>query len=124
MKSSLVVDALRMAWFKRHPPKGSGLLFHSDRGSQYASFDFRNTLLAYGIASSMSQRGNCWDSLQRDCVWLVEGGAPAWPEIQNPPGCPGRGHQLAAVVQPGAPALNTALSKSDAIREELANATT
>lgn len=62
MKSSLVIDAVRMAWFKRHPQKGSGLLFHSDRGSQYASFDFRNVLQAYGIASSMSLRGNCWDS--------------------------------------------------------------
>ncbi len=85
MKSSLVIDASRMAWFKRRPSKDSGLLFHSDRGSQYASFNFRNTLLAYGIASSMSRRGNCWDTcMQRDRVWLVEGGAPAWPEIQNP----------------------------------------
>ncbi|WP_143521415.1 DDE-type integrase/transposase/recombinase, partial [Pseudomonas avellanae] len=53
MKSSLVIDALRMAWFKRHPQKSSGLLFHSDRGSQYASFDFRHVLQGYGIVSSM-----------------------------------------------------------------------
>ena len=69
MKSSLVIDALRMAWFKRHPRKDSGLLFRSDRESQYASFDFRNTLLAYGIASSISRRGNCWDNACSETVF-------------------------------------------------------
>jgi transposase InsO family protein len=32
MTSNIVIDALRMAWFKRHPDKHAGLLFHSDRG--------------------------------------------------------------------------------------------
>ena len=62
--------------------------------------------------------------MQRDRVWFAEGGAPAWPEIQNPTRRQGRGHELAAVVQPGSPALDTALRKSDAIRKELANAAT
>lgn len=62
MKSDLVINALRMARFRRHPGKESGLLFHSDRGSQYASFDFRQVLQGYGITSSMSRRGNCWDN--------------------------------------------------------------
>jgi transposase InsO family protein len=35
MQASLVTDALRMAWFRRHPEPG--LIFHSDRGSQYCS---------------------------------------------------------------------------------------
>ena len=60
MTSNLVIDALRMAWFKRHPGKQAGVLFHSDRGSQYASGAFRDVLTAYGITSSMSRRGNCW----------------------------------------------------------------
>jgi len=34
MTSNIVIDALRMAWFKRHPHKQAGLLFHSDQGSQ------------------------------------------------------------------------------------------
>jgi len=34
MTRDIVIDALRMAWFKRHPGKQAGLLFHSDRGSQ------------------------------------------------------------------------------------------
>ena len=62
MTRDIVIDALRMAWFKRHPSKQAGLIFHSDRGSQYASHDFREVLKEYGITSSMSRRGNCWDN--------------------------------------------------------------
>jgi len=58
MTRGIVIDALRMAWFKRHPGKKAGLIFHSDRGSQYASEDFRTVLKNYGIAASMSRRGN------------------------------------------------------------------
>ena len=58
----IVIDALRMAWFKRHPIKDAGLIFHSDRGSQYASGDFTDVLKEYGITPSMSRRGNCWDN--------------------------------------------------------------
>ena len=62
MTRDIVIDALRMAWFKRHPSKQAGLIFHSDRGSQYASQDFRDVLTEYGITPSMSRRGNCWDN--------------------------------------------------------------
>ena len=62
MSREIAIDALRMAWFKRHPKKDAGLIFHSDRGSQYASKDFRNALSEYGIKSSMSRRGDCWDN--------------------------------------------------------------
>ncbi|MFZ3117124.1 MAG: IS3 family transposase [Variovorax sp.] len=62
MTREIVIDALRMAWFKRHPGKQAGLIFHSDRGSQYASQDFRAVLGEYGITSSMSRKGNCWDN--------------------------------------------------------------
>jgi hypothetical protein len=62
MTRDIVIDALRMAWFKRHPSKQAGLIFHSDRGSQYASKDFRDVLTEYGITASMSRRGNCWDN--------------------------------------------------------------
>jgi putative transposase len=48
--------------FKRHPGKHAGVLFHSDRGSQYASHAYRDVLKEYGIVSSMSRRGNCWDN--------------------------------------------------------------
>ena len=62
MTSDIVIDALRMAWFRRCPGKKAGLMFHSDRGSQYASQDFRNVLNEYRITASMSRRGNCWDN--------------------------------------------------------------
>lgn len=62
MSRDIVIDALRMAWFKRRPGQHTGLIFHSDRGSQYASEDFRALLKDYGITASMSRRGNCWDN--------------------------------------------------------------
>lgn len=62
MERALVIDALRMACFKRHPGKQAGLIFHSDRGSQYASGEFQGVLKQYGIASSMSRKANCWDN--------------------------------------------------------------
>lgn len=62
MTRELVIDALRMAWFRRHPSRQAGLIFHSDRGSQYASADYRALLTEYGVTASMSRRGNCWDN--------------------------------------------------------------
>ena len=62
MTRDIVIAALRMAWFRRRPGKAAGLMFHSDRGSQYASQDFRDVLSSYGITASMSRRGNCWDN--------------------------------------------------------------
>ena len=60
METSLVSDALRMAWFRRRPD--AGLIFHSDRGSQYCSHAFQAILTEYGMQSLMSRRGNCWAS--------------------------------------------------------------
>ena len=60
MTRQLVIDALRMAWFRRKP--ASGLIFHSDRGSQYASGDFQDQLAAFGMQGSMSRKGDCWDN--------------------------------------------------------------
>ena len=61
MQRSLVIDALEMAWQQRRPRRGE-LLFHSDRGSQYASEDFTRLLDDHGITASMSRKGNCWDN--------------------------------------------------------------
>jgi putative transposase len=63
MQSSLVTDALKMAWFRRH--SAPGLIFHSDRGSQYCGHEFQSTLAAYKMRSSMSRKGNCWDNAPR-----------------------------------------------------------
>jgi transposase InsO family protein len=60
MKTQLVCDALRMAIWQRRP--GAGLVVHSDRGSQYASKDYRRLLKAHGFVGSMSRKGDCWDN--------------------------------------------------------------
>ena len=60
MKATLVNDALLMALQTRKP--ASGLIWHTDRGSQYASYEHRDLLYDYGIIQSMSRKGNCWDN--------------------------------------------------------------
>ena len=61
MGGALVCNALLMALWRRRPAKGQ-LIHHSDRGVQYASKPFRRLLKAYGIAGSMSRKGDCWDN--------------------------------------------------------------
>jgi transposase InsO family protein len=60
IKKQLVLDALAMAYWQRKPP--TGLLHHSDRGSQYASHEYQKQLKYYGMTASMSRKGNCWDN--------------------------------------------------------------
>jgi putative transposase len=61
MRVELVLNALQAALGHRIPAD-SGLLFHSDRGSQYASGEYRAALQKAGIGCSMSRKGNCWDN--------------------------------------------------------------
>lgn len=49
-----------MAWFRKKPT--SGLIHHSERGSQYASHVFQARLKEYGMVCSMSRKCNCWDN--------------------------------------------------------------
>ena len=67
MQASLVKDALTMAWFRRRPD--AGLIFHSDRGSQYCSHEFQDTLRVWEMRSSMSRKGNCWDNAPTESFW-------------------------------------------------------
>lgn len=60
MTSSLVTKAIRNALDKRG--KNPGIIFHSDRGSQYASREVRDLLSKNGIMQSMSRKGNCYDN--------------------------------------------------------------
>jgi putative transposase len=60
MTASLVCEALDAAVSQRKPEPG--LVFHSDRGSQYASRIFRRRLWRYRMRQSMSRKGNCWDN--------------------------------------------------------------
>jgi transposase InsO family protein len=56
----LALAALDMALARRQP--GGGLVHHSDRGSTYASEDYRKALEAGRIECSMSRKGDCWDN--------------------------------------------------------------
>ena len=76
MKKDLAIRALDMAVRLRNPPPGC--LFHSDRGSQYCSYDYQKKLQAYGLRPSMSGKGNCYDnasvetffkSLKAELIW-------------------------------------------------------
>ena len=58
--AELAIKALEMAYQQRGCP--SGVLFHSDQGSQYGSRAFRQRVWRYRMTQSMSRRGNCWDN--------------------------------------------------------------
>ena len=60
MRTSLCVSALQMAFWRRKP--GPGLLHHSDRGSQYASHEYRQHLTVMKMEQSMSHKGCCYDN--------------------------------------------------------------
>lgn len=75
LDTALVRAALDRALAVRQP--APGLLHHSDRGSTYASGDYRARLTARGLVCSMSRRGDCWDNavvesffatVKRECV--------------------------------------------------------
>jgi putative transposase len=60
LDAELSGEALRRALGKRRP--AAGLIFHSDRGSEFAAGSFRKLLAAIGVKQSMSRKGDCWDN--------------------------------------------------------------
>ena len=67
LKQDLTTDALIQA-VKRERPE-NGLIHHSDRGKQYASYAYKELLNQYGIRSSMSRSGNCYDNAYIESFW-------------------------------------------------------
>lgn len=67
MRTELVADALKMALARRK--NTTGLLHHSDRGSQYASDEYRQLLSVNGLECSMSRTGNCYDNAVMESFW-------------------------------------------------------
>jgi transposase InsO family protein len=65
--TALILKALFMALLHRQPP--ANLLFHSDRGVQYASTDYRSALTQAGLVASMSRKGNCYDNAAMESFW-------------------------------------------------------
>lgn len=67
--TTLVLQALAMALLHRRPP--ANLLLHSDRGVQYASSQYRQTLRQAGLIASMSRKGNCYDNATMESFWAT-----------------------------------------------------
>lgn len=67
MRTELVSQALAMAVKQERP--APGLIHHSDRGSQYASGEYRQLLEQFGMKASMSRSGNCYDNAPMESFW-------------------------------------------------------
>jgi transposase InsO family protein len=62
MRTTLVLDALRMALHQRQPGADVALVHHSDRGSQYTSIDYTQTLDDHGVLASVGSVGDAYDN--------------------------------------------------------------
>jgi transposase InsO family protein len=67
MTKNLISQSLFRAVAAKRPNKG--LLHHSDRGSQYCSYEYRQILDQFGLQVSMSGRGNCFDNAPMESFW-------------------------------------------------------
>lgn len=88
MTTDLISKALTQAFWMRKPAKG--LIFHSDRGSQYTSKTYRKLLTRYRMRASMGDVGACWDnavverffgSLKHD--WIFKQHQPTREHMKN-----------------------------------------
>jgi len=64
---NLVSQSLFKAVAAKRPAQG--LIHHSDRGSQYCSYEYRNILERFGLKASMSRKGNCFDNAPMESFW-------------------------------------------------------
>jgi transposase InsO family protein len=69
LETALPLAALHMALRQRRPLPG--VLHHSDRGCQYASAVYRQTLADHGCVASMSRKGNCYDNAAMESFWAT-----------------------------------------------------
>src|SRR5659263_417806 len=67
MTRNLISESLLQALSTKRP--AGGLLHHSDRGSQYCSYEYREILTGYGLEVSMSGAGNCYDNAPMESFW-------------------------------------------------------
>lgn len=75
INTALVLAALEMARCHRQPP--AGLIFHSDRGVQYASLEYRQALAAAAMVASMSCKATCYDNAVMESFWSTAEEQPA-----------------------------------------------
>jgi transposase InsO family protein len=119
MRTELVTAALQMASTRRRPP--TGLVCHSDRGSQYTSSTYGDILDRSGARQSIGRPGTCWDNavaesffatLKKELIY-----PHVWPTSELRAGSHLQLHRK--LVQPGAPPFDTQLLQPDHIRGAL-----
>ena len=69
LESEVVLSAARRAFAGQQP--ASGLIYHSDRGCQYASRNCQELLQQHGAQQSMSRKGNCYDNAMMESFWAT-----------------------------------------------------
>ena len=62
MRAKARVIRPRRAWAREPSVSVAGVVFHSDRGCQYTSAEFRDLCAAHGVLQSMGKTGVCWDN--------------------------------------------------------------
>jgi transposase InsO family protein len=115
MTADIVTDALTMAWFRRKP--GPGVVFHSDRGSQYASQTMTARLAAYGMTASMSRKGNCWDNAPSESFFnSLKNETGSRHHLRDASRCAGRPVRVhRGVLQPESPPLHAGLQLAGSV---------
>ncbi len=67
LKTRLIIEAFLKAVSKNLPEPG--LIHHSDRGTQYASYEYLELLQRHKVLSSMGRTGNCYDNASMESFW-------------------------------------------------------
>ena len=115
MTADLVCNALDSAVSRRQPEPG--LVFHSDRGSQYASRAFRRRLWRYRMVQSMSRKGNCWDNAVAESFFATEERARARLRLRIASSGAQRGLRIhRGLLQPAARSLGAELRDANELR--------
>ena len=67
LTKNLVAESLLRATTAKHP--ASGMIHHSDRGSQYCAYEYQQILGQFHLRASMSGKGNCYDNAPMESFW-------------------------------------------------------
>jgi putative transposase len=125
VRTGLVLDALRMALHRREPGADVELIHHSDRGSQYTSIDYTQTLTEHRVLASLGSVGDAYDNaLAESFAGQRRNRADRRPPLAVPlPArtCPRRVHRL---VQRRPPAREPRLHPAARVRTDAAKRTT
>ena len=105
MRTDLVLDALRMALHRREPGADVELIHHSDRGSQYTSIDYTQTLADHRVLASVGSIGDAYDNAARRVVCRqLQDRADPRPHLADPLATRARRRRVHRLVQHRPPA--------------------